>query len=796
MSDIHSSGDRPDVPAAAPPAAGPPVRLLRPDAHRPGRLLMQIRRTGVPLLVTAALGEGVGSSELGLDRGRLGKGRLAEFRRAGDRVVLVLTPKHHRATGEPAAVAAGAESFADSAVWSAPVLHQSPDGPVVDATGLALLDLHGVAATLAARGQGEHDLDRDASHLIPEQVVDGPRGPRLTARLTFRTARPGEAVSRVAPLPGTVSVVQHLHLVPLPATPLAARRHHPASGGYGLAHHDHAAPAEQGTGTVLQPRFRTPADGAGEPVVFLVDPAVPEPWRTAVVEGGSWWAEAFERAGLPGAFRVEIAPDGTDLHDLAHNVVLWVHRDGRGWSHGQALTDPRTGEILAGRVRLGSQRVEQVTALAEALLAPYGHPEEAERRAVVRETVLRRMRRLAAHEIGHALGFMHNFADRAHPLPSVMDYPHPEVALGDDGALDLSEPYHQGLGPWDHFLVAHAYGPVAGAAPAELRGEVAGLGNLADEDAQGPGAAHADGGVWLPHQPDPFAGLAIILAVRRAALAGFTRGVLPPHRQAGELESRAAALHLLHRHALTAVARQVGGVRYRYALAGDPATDEAGTEPVAAADQWSALRRCADLLAPEVLVLPAAVERLLAPPVIRHTRSAEYLDTRAGRIFDPLSAVEAAAAVVAEALLEPARLTRAAWQHATDPDRPGPGDIADTLLDACWPPGLQPAEEPGTTAALPPGQVALARRTAGWVVVRYLAAATGGEALPAAVRDEVEDRLRALAERLDPPAAGMRDPAGTAAASRATGRRVRAFLAAPTAAGLGALPRIPPGAPL
>ncbi|WP_258036884.1 MULTISPECIES: zinc-dependent metalloprotease [unclassified Streptomyces] len=811
------------------PDRGAPVRLLtgafsdaavgEPGAVGSGRLLLAVRRFDTPFLLAGALASGVGSSELGLDRGRIGKARLAEFRRIGGHAVLVATPKHRLARGGRAAVRAGAESFAHSVLWSAPVLRDTADGALVDAGSLALLDVHGVAEQLAERGQGEHTVAPDASFPLVTEATDGPRGVRLPALLTFRGA-PGDALRRVVPLPGNLSVVQHLHLVPLPDEPLAARPYHPASGGYGIGHHDHGTRVADGTAVALQPRFRTrpeptpttpPGDGGRRrpeaAIVFLIDPAIPEPWRSAVVEGGNWWRAAFDAAGLPGVFRVEVAPEDADLHDLAHNTVLWVHRDGRGWSHGQALTDPRSGEILSGRVRLGSQRLEQVTALAETLLAPYGHPDEAKRLAAVRETVLGRMRQLAAHEIGHALGFMHNFASGDHPVPSVMDYPHPRVTLTGDGTPDLSDAYHQGLGPWDHFLVAHAYGPAGSATDtvadrlAALRREAAarGLRHLADEDAQGPGAANADGAVWLPHLADPFQALSEALAVRRAALAGFSRGVLPPDRQSGELESRAALAHLYHRHALAAVARQVGGVRYAYGHAGDAAPDDPGTTPVPASGQWRALRAAADLLDPAELALPAGVLRLLTPPAIRYERTREYLDTRAGRVFDPFAAVEVAAALVAEALLEPARLTRVAAQHAVDPEQPGPAAVADTLLDACWPGAAH--EEPltcgGGDAPRPARADSEVRATAGWVVLRHLAAAIGGEALPPTVRETLKGRLHQLADRLDIAGGGPYPlRAGDRGQDQQTARTLRAFLAAPTADGLGPLPRVPPGAPL
>jgi hypothetical protein len=195
--------------------------------------------------------------------------------------------------------------------------------------------------------------------------------------------------------------------------------------------------------------------------------------------------------------------------------------------------------------------------------------------AALADLVLSRMRQLAAHEIGHALGFMHNFASTHHPRPSVTDYPHPRVTVTPDGRLDSSGAYGRGLGPWDYFLAAHAYGRFPGedeeTALARLRNTAAeqGLGYVTDEDARGPGAAHADAVVRVSPVADAFTALDEALAVRRVALAGFSRAVLPPGRQTGELEERAVLLQLFHRSQVTAVARLIGGARHTYGQAGE-----------------------------------------------------------------------------------------------------------------------------------------------------------------------------------------------------------------------------------
>ncbi|HEY8983878.1 MAG TPA: zinc-dependent metalloprotease, partial [Streptomyces sp.] len=654
-----------------------------------------------------------------------------------------------------------------SVVWSGPVLREEGGLVVVDATGLALYDHDQVAGHLAEQGQGEYVLDDGAS--VPLAASGSGRGVRLPALLTFRGPGRGAAVRAVAADPRAVSVVQQVNLVPLPDSPLVPRSYHPRSGGYGVGYVDHGLGGRQ---VRFQPRFRV---GGGAPaVVFQVDPAVPEPLRSAVVEGGNWWREGFAGIGLPEAYRVEAGGADFDPYEPGVNGVVWVHRAGRGWSLGQGLSDPRTGEVLHARVRLGSQRVEQVRALGEALLAPYGHPDEAERLAAVEELVLARIRQLAAHEIGHALGFMHNYASTRHHHPSVMDYPHARVGVTPDGALDLSRAYAVGLGPWDHFLVRHAYGDFTEAELAELRAEFAHLAYVTDEDGHGPDAAHVDGVPWVT-SGDALPALERILQVRRIALAGFSRGVLPPDRQTGELEERAVLLHLLHRHEVTAVARLVGGVRYEYGVAGEAAG--AGVVPVAGRVQRAALERLADLLRAEELGLPESVLAVLTPPAIRYERSSQYYDSSAGRVFDPFSAVRVAVALVTEALLDPARLHRLAWQHAVDSSVPGVGEVVRVLLSATW------LRADAVSAEVPAG--AVVQRTADWAVLHHVLRLLGAEGLHAPVREEVRSVVRELAVVL-----GQGD-----GHRRAGGELLVAYLADPGSVRLDPLPRVPPGAP-
>ena len=135
----------------------------------------------------------------------------------------------------------------------------------------------------------------------------------------------------------------------------------------------------------------------------------PEPIRSALIEGIGWWGKAFDAAGYIDAFQVKLLPEGADPMDVRYNVVNWVRIGAtRGWSYGQQIVDPRTGEVVKGMVVLGSLRARQDVQIFEGLVGAdrlnRGGPNDPV------QVALARLRQLGAHEVGHSLGLAHNFA--------------------------------------------------------------------------------------------------------------------------------------------------------------------------------------------------------------------------------------------------------------------------------------------------------------------------------------------------------------------------------------------------
>lgn len=759
-----------------------------------GRVLIGVHELDVPFLLVTSLPGGLGSNDVGLDRGQTGAQYIVRFRRVGARLLLLADNTRFIANSADADErAAASDAFAPAVLWAGPIVERPQPRRstrsavestvlLVDVAPYLMGDRHGIAAALKAAGQGDYSVDSDRSAALPEAARSFPDNTELEALLTLTGPGEAEFVRQVAADPRSLTLRQHISLVRLPPPGFQPRPYHPASGGFSTAAVDFAQPLDGALDLRWQPRFRLQTDAQGKvvkPIVFYLDPGTPEPVRSALLDGARWWSSAFDQAGFAQGFQVELLPPGADPMDIRYNMITWTHRATRGWSYGGAIVDPRTGEIIKGSVNLGSQRVRQDILIAEALLAPFDKADAANRAKEAQQMALARLRQLAAHEVGHSLGFAHNFAASRTGNGSVMDYPHPLIELDASGAPRLAHAYGVGLGDWDAFLVRHAYGIYAdeAGALAELRASIrrAGYGYVSDADARAPGDAHADGALWDLAGSDTLGDFDRILVAREYALTHFGVGVLPPARQLGQLEARLVPLYLLHRYQTEAVARLLGGARYAYGNAGDTV---AGTQLVDATTQLAARDRLLRTLKPNALRLPAAVLEQLTPPSNEYLRDREYFATRAAPLFDPLAAADAAATMTLQFLLAPARLQRLTLQHARDPALPGVRDTLDALLQATW-----QAPQPADT------QSALVQRSVNWVVLDALLAALDGGALHPTVDADMRAGLAAFARWAGARAASNADLAGAA-------DRLTRYLNDPGSVKLRPLPVVPPGAPI
>ena len=652
------------------------------------KIFLEVDKLDYEFLYIGSLASGVGSNDIGLDRGQLGLEKLVKFVKKGNKILLVEPNLYYRAQTENNSEKKSVEqAFAKSVIFGFEIIETNEEYYLIDFTPFLLYDRHGVAKRLRDLKQGSYKVDKSKSAIEIFNTKAFPENVEFEALLTFSGEAKGSMIRSVAPDPDNVSVVQHHSFIKLPDNNYQPRKFDPRSGAISISFMDYSTPIDKPITKKFVIRHRLEKKNpeleiseAVEPIIYYLDPGTPEPVKSALLDGGKWWNQAYESIGFKDAFQVKMLPEGADPLDCRYNVIQWVHRSTRGWSYGASVVDPRTGEIIKGHVSLGSLRIRQDYMIAQALTnEPFASKNNNNE---MMELAISRIRQLSAHEIGHTIGFAHNFAASTNNRASVMDYPHPLVNLIDDEIV-FDDAYDTGIGDWDKVTVAYSYSDFRSDQNEDFElnkilenSTSDGLRFISDYDARSIDGSHAYAHLW-DNGETAYSGLDKVIDIRKKAIENFSEYNVPEGTPNSVLEDVFVPLYFFHRYQTEAAVKLIGGMDYNYSLVGDNQQDHYYIKKV---NQIQALNSLVKTLQPDFLAIPKDKLKLFPPRAFGYPRTRESFKSNLGVAFDPFSVAETSADMTLSLILRPKRLNRLILQHSLDNSNLSLDELYDLIL--------------------------------------------------------------------------------------------------------------------
>ena len=646
--------------------------VYKDDAN--GKIWIEINRLDQEILYVMSLPQGLGSNDIGLDRGLLGGGRIVKFSRIGKKLLMTEPNYGFRAnSSDPRERETVNLAFAKSTLWGFTIEAESGGAVLVDATEFLTRDAMQAANRIRRMQQGNYSLDRNRSAIYFPACKNFPLNTELEAIITLvsNDGMAGAFVQAVTPSPEAITLRMHHSFVQLPDNDYKPRKFDPRSSFNNTSYYDYSSPVSGPVEQFVINRHRlqkkdpkAKLSEAVKPIVYYLDNGTPEPIRSALLKGGAWWNQAFEAAGYKDAFQIRILPDSCDPMDIRYNVINWVHRSTRGWSYGMSVVDPRTGEIIKGQVSLGSLRVRQDYMIAQGLLSPFKNENLAADPML--KMSIERLEQLSAHEIGHTLGLMHNYAASTVNRSSVMDYPHPLIRLNSKGEVDLTDAYDHKIGDWDKVAITWGYADFSNSKNEEeelnkilATAAAKGLKFISDRDSRAPGGLHPDAHLW-DNGTEPLGELDEMLKVRSKALSIFGADAIRKGTPMAFLEDVLVPVYFYHRYQIESVVKLIGGMHYNYALKGD---GQQVTAPLDPAIQRKALESIIQCIDPAFLKLPDHIAAQIPPRPAGYEFTKELFKKKTGLSFDQLAPAEAAADLPLSFLFNAERLNRLAQQE-------------------------------------------------------------------------------------------------------------------------------------